>query len=190
MTLSRDEQFIAAYLDTRDAVEACRRVNLGPRDATTMLARLKPAIAAAEAAREAEAPAPSLTALERAKAAYALAERENNASAMVSASTLIGRLEGDLDGNTAIEPVESPPVADRDLARTLMSLVRDLSKEKPELGAAFFLALRAMEGGTLVAVSRPGETLVSVANPDLAAAMGGTICTPLETSKGESNGTD
>lgn len=186
----RDALFVSTYVQTGDAVEACKAAGLGPREASKTLARLMPSIAAAEAAREPEEPAPSLTALERAKAAYALAERENNASAMVSASTLIGRLEGDLDGNTAVDAAESAPVADRDLARTLMSLVRDLSKEKPELGAAFFLALQAMEGGTLVAVSRPGETLVSVANPDLAAAMGGTICTPLETSKGESNGTD
>lgn len=185
----RDALFVSTYVQTGDPIAACNAAGLGPREANKTLARLRPAISAAEAVREPDTPAASERALELARRAYAAAEATNNASAMTSAAQLIARLEGDLVGNAAadIEPAESTPVADRDLARVLLSLVRDLSKEKPEFGAAFMLALRAMEGGTLVAVSRPGETLVSVANPDLAAAMGGTICTPLETSNGDSD---
>lgn len=189
----RDALFVSTYVQTGDAVEACKAAGLGPREASKTLARLAPSIAAAKAAdASAEpAPAPSLTALERAKRAYDLAERESNGAVMVSSAQLIARLQGDLVGNEAVEPVKSSePVPDRDMARALLSLVREVGQTHPEFARAFHLAVQVMEGGTLVAVSRPGETLVSVKNPDLAAAMGGVVCMPLETSKGDSNGTD
>ncbi len=180
----QDAAFVAAYLETGDAVAACQRVGLGPRDASKTITRLMPVIEAARSARAVLEPETGPTALERAQAAYALAEREGNAAAMVSASQLIARLEGVLDGSGAVEPDATPrePADPRTLLRAIFQILRN-SAVASNAGAidarAFELCAAALAGGRLVVIEPPGKYLVIVSDPEMAAAMGGTLATPL-----------
>lgn len=170
--LSPDHQrFVDEFLKDGNASAAAQRAGLSARRGASLKA--DPAIAREIASRRAaEAPAAIPSDIEprsveaqiaEADRAYGIAEAERSSAGMVAASTLKSKLLGYIAGGTAAaaDEADAAPVAPRDMARAMLSALREFQEI---LGVNFILV---PPGHRAIAIP-DGETVLRVKDPAIA----------------------